>query len=250
MIILKSQEEIEKMTRACRIVGSTLAFLRDKIQPGLTTRQIDRFADEYIRAADAVPAFKGYRGYPATICASVNSEVIHGIPSGRILEEGDILGVDLGAYKDGFYGDAAFTFPLGRISSKAERLLKVAEEALYKGIQKAIQGNRVSDISHSIQRHAENNGYSVVRAFVGHGIGRDLHEDPQIPNFGPPNRGPRLKAGMTLAIEPMVNEGGFEVVVMDDGWTAVTMDGGLSAHFEHTILVTGGEPKILTEMNE
>jgi methionyl aminopeptidase len=250
MIILKSQEEIEKMTRACRIVGSTLAFLRDKIQPGLTTRQIDRFADEYIRAADAVPAFKGYRGYPATICASVNSEVIHGIPSGRILEEGDILGVDLGAYKDGFYGDAAFTFPLGRISSKAERLLKVAEEALYKGIQKAIQGNRISDISHSIQRHAENNGYSVVRAFVGHGIGRDLHEDPQIPNFGPPNRGPRLKAGMTLAIEPMVNEGGFEVVVMDDGWTAVTMDGGLSAHFEHTILVTGGEPKILTEMNE
>jgi len=250
MIILKSQEEIEKMTRACRIVGSTLAFLRDKIQPGLTTRQIDRFADEYIKAADALPAFKGYRGYPATICASVNSEVIHGIPSDRILEEGDILGVDLGAYKDGFYGDAAFTFPLGRISSKAERLLKVAEEALYKGIQKAIQGNRVSDISHSIQRHAENNGYSVVRAFVGHGIGRDLHEDPQIPNFGPPNRGPRLKAGMTLAIEPMVNEGGFEVVVMDDGWTAVTMDGGLSAHFEHTILVTGGEPKILTEMNE
>lgn len=249
MIILKSQEEIEKMSRACRIVGSTLAFLRDKIQPGLTTRQIDRFADEYIRAADATPAFKGYRGYPATICASVNSEVIHGIPSDRILEEGDILGVDLGAYKDGFYGDAAFTFPLGRISSKAERLLKVAEESLYKGIQKAIPGNRVSDISHSIQRHAENNGYSVVRAFVGHGIGRDLHEDPQIPNFGPPNRGPRLKAGMTLAIEPMVNEGGFEVVIMDDGWTAVTMDGRLSAHFEHTILVTSAEPKILTEMN-
>jgi len=249
MIILKSQEEIEKMCRACRIVGSTLAFLRDKIQPGLTTRQIDQFADEYIRSADAIPAFKGYRGYPATICASVNSEVIHGIPSDRILEEGDILGVDLGAYKDGFYGDAAYTFPLGRISSKAERPLKVAEEALYKGIQKAIQGNRVSDISHSIQRHAENNGYSVVRAFVGHGIGRDLHEDPQIPNFGPPNRGPRLKAGMTLAIEPMVNEGGFEVVIMDDGWTAVTMDGGLSAHFEHTILVTSSEPKILTEMN-
>ena len=249
MIILKSQEEIEKMFRACRIVGSTLAFLRDKIQPGLTTRQIDRFADEYIRAADAIPAFKGYRGYPATICASVNSEVIHGIPSDRILEEGDILGVDLGAYKDGFYGDAAFTFPLGRISSKAERLLKVAEESLYKGIQKAIEGNRVSDISHAIQRHAENNGYSVVRAFVGHGIGRDLHEDPQIPNFGPPNRGPRLKAGMALAIEPMVNEGGFEVVIMDDGWTAVTMDGRLSAHFEHTILVTSAEPKILTEMN-
>ena len=249
MIILKSQEEIEKMSRACSIVGSTLAFLRDKIQPGLTTRQIDRFADEYIRAADAIPAFKGYRGYPATICASVNSEVIHGIPSDRILEEGDILGVDLGAYKDGFYGDAAFTFPLGRIGSKAERLLKVAEEALYKGIQKAIQGNRVSDISHAIQRHSENNGYSVVRAFVGHGIGRDLHEDPQIPNFGPPNRGPRLKAGMTLAIEPMVNEGGFEVVIMDDGWTAVTMDGRLSAHFEHTILVTSAEPKILTEIN-
>jgi len=248
MIILKSQEEIEKMSRACRIVGETLAFLRDKIRPGVTTRQIDRFADEYIRTADAMPAFKGYRGYPATICASVNSEVIHGIPSERILEEGDILGVDLGAYKDGFYGDAAFTFPLGRISSEAERLLKVTEEALYKGIRQAIEGNRVSDISHSIQRHAENNGYSVVRAFVGHGIGRDLHEDPQIPNFGPPNRGPRLKAGMTLAIEPMVNDGGHEVMILDDGWTAVTLDGGLSAHFEHTILITDDEPKILTEM--
>ncbi|HMK50285.1 MAG TPA: type I methionyl aminopeptidase [Thermodesulfovibrionales bacterium] len=248
MIILKSQEEIEKMSRACRIVGETLAFLRDKIRPGVTTRQIDRFADEYIRTADAMPAFKGYRGYPATICASVNSEVIHGIPSDRILEEGDILGVDLGAYKDGFYGDAAFTFPLGKISSEAERLLKVTEEALYKGIRQAIEGNRVSDISHSIQRHAENNGYSVVRAFVGHGIGRDLHEDPQIPNFGPPNRGPRLKAGMTLAIEPMVNDGGHEVMILDDGWTAVTLDGGLSAHFEHTILITDDEPKILTEM--
>jgi methionyl aminopeptidase len=249
MIILKSQEEIEKMTRACRIVGSTLAFLRDKIQPGLTTRQIDRFADEHIKDADAIPAFKGYRGYPATICASVNSEVIHGIPSDRVLEEGDILGVDLGVYKDGFYGDAAYTFPVGQINTAAERLLKVTEESLYKGIRKAIPGSRISDISHSIQRHAENNGYSVVRAFVGHGIGRDLHEDPQIPNFGPPNRGPRLKAGMTLAIEPMVNEGGYEVVIMDDGWTAVTMDGGLSAHFEHTILVTTEEPMILTEMN-
>jgi methionyl aminopeptidase len=249
MIILKSQEEIEKITRACRIVGRTLAFLKDKIKPGLSTIQIDRFADDYIRDNAAIPAFKGYRGYPANICASVNNEVIHGIPSDRVLDEGDILGVDLGVYKEGFYGDAAYTFPVGEINSEAERLLKVTEESLYKGIKKARLGNRVSDISHSIQKHVEANGYTVVRAFVGHGIGRDLHEDPQIPNFGPPNRGPRLQSGMTLAIEPMVNVGGHEVVIMDDGWTAVTMDGKLSAHFEHTILVTADEPKILTLLN-
>ena len=247
MIILKSQEEIEKITRACRIVGGTLAFLKDKIKPGLTTIQIDRFADDYIRDNDAMPAFKGYRGYPANICASVNNEVIHGIPSDRVLDEGDILGVDLGVYKDGFYGDAAYTFPVGEINDEAERLLKVTEESLYKGIKKARLGNRVSDISYSIQKHVEANGYTVVRAFVGHGIGRHLQEEPQIPNYGLPGRGLKLKAGMVLAVEPMVNMGGAGVKILEDGWTAVTQDGSLSAHFEHTVSITQGEPVILTE---
>jgi methionyl aminopeptidase len=249
MIILKSQEEINKMAEACLIVAKTLDYLKDMVNPGITTREIERFADDYISSNNAVSAFKGYRGYPASICTSVNNEVIHGIPSHRVLEEGDILGIDLGVYKDGFYGDAAHTFPVGKIYKDAERLLKVTEESLYLGIRNAREGNRISDISCAIQNHAESNGFSVVRAFVGHGIGRNLHEDPQIPNFGMPGRGPRLRAGMTLAIEPMVNEGGYEVVILDDEWTAVTMDGGLSAHFEHTILVTSDEPKILTKIN-
>jgi len=219
------------------------------VKPGVTTREIERSADDYIRSNSAISAFKGYRGYPASICTSVNDEVIHGIPSQRVLEEGDILGIDLGVYKEGFYGDAAHTFPVGKIHKDAERLLRVAEDALYLGIQSAREGNRISDISCSIQKHVESNGFSVVRAFVGHGIGRDLHEDPQVPNFGMPGRGPRLQAGMTLAIEPMVNEGGHEVVVLDDEWTAVTADGGLSAHFEHTILVTPADPVILTKIN-
>ena len=249
MIILKSQEEIEKMAGACLIVAKTLDRLRDMVKPGTTTREIEGFADDYIRSNNAVSAFKGYRGYPASICTSVNNEVIHGIPSERVLEEGDILGVDLGVYKDGFYGDAAHTFPVGEVRKDAERLLKVAEESLYLGIKNAREGNRISDISYSIQKHAESHGFSVVRAFVGHGIGRNLHEDPQVPNFGLPGRGPRLRSGMTLAIEPMVNDGGHEVVVLDDDWTAVTLDGGLSAHFEHTILVTSDEPRILTKIN-
>jgi methionyl aminopeptidase len=249
MIILKSPEEIEKMTQACQVVAKTLVFLKDKVKPGISTKQLEQIAEEYIRDNNAIPAFKGYKGYPASICASVNEEVIHGIPTERILEEGDILGIDLGVYKDGFFGDAAHTFPVGKIDPEAERLIKITEESLYIGIDKAQVGNRISDISHSIQRHIELNGFSVVRAFVGHGIGRDLHEDPQIPNFGDPGRGPRLKPGMTLAIEPMVNEGGYEVVVLDDGWTAVTMDGKLSAHCEHTILITSSSPKILTLLN-
>jgi len=249
MIILKSQEEIDKMAEACLIVAKTLDCLRDMVKPGVTTREIERFADDYIRSNSAISAFKGYRGYPASICTSVNDEVIHGIPSQRVLEEGDILGIDLGVYKEGFYGDAARTFPVGKIHKDAERLLRVAEDALYLGIQSAREGNRISDISCSIQKHVESNGFSVVRAFVGHGIGRNLHEDPQVPNFGMPGRGPRLQAGMTLAIEPMVNEGGHEVVVLDDEWTAVTADGGLSAHFEHTILVTPVDPVILTKIN-
>jgi len=248
MIILKSQEEIEKIALSCRIVAKTLDYLRDKVNPGITTREIERLAEDFIRANNAMPAFKGYRGYPASICASVNNEVIHGIPSNRVLEEGDILGIDLGVYKDGFYGDAAYTFPVGKVDSEVERLLRVTEESLNIGIEKAREDNRVSDISYSIQKHIEANGFSVVRAFVGHGIGRNLHEDPQIPNFGSPGRGPRLRSGMTLAIEPMVNEGGHEVVVIDDGWTAITLDGKLSAHFEHTILVTSDKPRILTKI--
>lgn len=248
MIILKSPEEVEKIAHSCHIVSKTLDYLRNMVRPGISTGKIGDSADEYIRSHNAVPAFKGYRGYPGSICTSVNNEVIHGIPSDRTIEEGDILGIDLGVYKDGFYGDAACTFPVGKIDAKAERLLRVTEESLYAGIENAREGRRISDISYAIQAHIESNGFSVVRAFVGHGIGRDLHEDPQIPNFGTPGRGPRLRKGMTLAIEPMVNEGGHEVVILDDGWTAVTLDGKLSAHFEHTILVTSDAPRILTKI--
>lgn len=248
MIILKSSEEIKRIAQSCDIVARTLNAIKAKVKPGITTAEIESFADAYIRAKNAVPAFKGYRGYPASICTSVNNEVIHGIPSARVLKEGDIMGVDLGVYKDGFYGDAAYTFPVGKIRPEIERLLKVTEESLYIGIENARAGNRVSDISYSIQRHVESNGFSVVRAFVGHGVGSELHEEPQVPNFGPPGRGPRLRPGMTLAIEPMVNEGGYEVLILDDGWTAITTDGKLSAHFEHTVLVTLNEPRILTKI--
>jgi methionyl aminopeptidase len=246
MIILKSQEEIEQIAQSCRIVAMTLEAVKAIIRPGMTTEELDQYADDFIRKHDAIPAFKGYRGYPASICASINHEVIHGIPSRRELKEGDILSIDLGVYKDGFYGDAAYTFPIGKISPDAEKLLRVTEEALYLGIEHARSDERVSDISNAIQTYVESNGFSVVRAFVGHGIGRDLHEDPHVPNFGRPGRGPRLQPGMTLAIEPMVNEGDYDVVILDDGWTAITKDGKLSAHFEHTILITSEKPRILT----
>lgn len=249
MIILKSPEEVEKMTQSCLVVAKALDYLKDMVTPGVSTSELEQFADAYIRSNNAVPAFKGYRGYPASICTSINNEVIHGIPSDRVLEEGDIVGIDLGVYKDGFYGDAASTFAVGKITPDAEKLLQITEESLYLGIEYARKNNRVSDISHAIQKHIESNGFSVVRAFVGHGIGRDLHEDPQVPNFGLPGRGPRLRSGITLAIEPMVNAGRHEVVVLDDGWTAVTMDGTLSAHFEHTILVTEDQPRILTKIH-
>jgi methionyl aminopeptidase len=249
MIILKSQEEIERISRACNIVAKTLYAIKDILKPGITTKEIDNFADKFIRTSDAIPAFKGYRGYPASICTSINNEVIHGIPSDRKLNKGDILSIDLGVIKDSFYGDAAYTFPVDEIDADAKRLLQVTEEALYIGIEHARINNRVYDISHSIQSYVESNGFSVVRAFVGHGIGRDLHEEPQIPNYGFPGHGPRLRAGMTLAIEPMVNQGGHEVVILDDGWTAVTKDNRLSAHFEHTILITSNEPRILTKIN-
>jgi methionyl aminopeptidase len=247
MIILKSLQEIEKIGRAGLIVADLLSALRGLVRPGETTLALDEFAEEYIRSAGAKPAFKGYRGYPRTLCTSVNDQVVHGIPSKNVvLRSGDIISIDVGAVVDGFYGDAAITVPVGAAGPEAQRLIRVTEEALALGIAEARPGSRVFDISHAIQRHAEAHGYSVVREFVGHGIGRGLHEDPQVPNFGERGRGPRLQAGMVLAIEPMINQGGSKTVVKDDQWTAVTEDGSLSAHFEHTVAVLEDGPRILT----
>jgi methionyl aminopeptidase len=247
VIVCKSPAEIDRMRAANRLVAEVLAELRGATAPGVTTADLDRLAETRIRAAGGIPAFKGYRGYPATICASVNDQVIHGIPSGRALVAGDVLSIDVGALLDGFFGDAAVTVPVGAVSGDAARLLRVTEEALYRAIAEARVGNRVSDISHAVQQHVEAHGYSVVREFVGHGIGQSMHEEPQIPNFGEPGRGPRLAEGMVLAIEPMVNEGLPAVRVLDDGWTAVTKDGSLSAHFEHTVAVTRAGPLVLTD---
>jgi methionyl aminopeptidase len=248
MIILKSFQEIEKIRKACLVVAEVLEHIRNEIRPGKSTQDLDEFAERFILAAGAKPAFKGYRGYPKTLCTSVNNEIIHGIPSKAVvLKQGDIISVDVGAIVEGFYGDAALTFPVGEISPEAERLARVTEESLYRGIEQARVGNRLYDISHAVQRHVESHGYSVVRDFVGHGIGRNMHEDPQIPNFGPPGQGPRIKSGMVFAIEPMVNMGGSATVVTEDGWTAVTVDGSLSAHFEHTIAVMPDGPLILTK---
>lgn len=248
MIILKSLQEIEKIRKACLVVADALEGIREAVQPGKSTQDIDDVAERIIINAGAKPAFKGYRGYPKTVCTSVNNEVIHGIPSKEVfLHEGDIVSVDVGAIVEGFYGDAAITLPVGAIIPEADRLIHVTEEALQRGIEQARPGSRLYDISHAVQSHVESHGYSVVREFVGHGIGRNLHEDPQIPNFGPQGQGPRLKSGMVLAIEPMVNRGGSATVVKDDGWTAVTADGSLSAHFEHTIAVMPDGPWILTK---
>lgn len=235
------------MAMAGSMVGEILESLKGMIHAGITTREIEQYADERIRALGGKPAFKGYRGYPASICTSVNDEVVHGIPSLRRLKDGDIVSIDLGVYYDGFYGDGAVTFPVGAVDGKTAALLQITEEALHRGIANAREGKRVSDISHAIQSHVENHGFSVVRTFVGHGIGRELHEEPQIPNYGAPGKGPRLKAGMTLAIEPMVNAGTCEIRILGDGWTAVASDGRKSAHFEHTVLVTAGDPRILTK---
>ena len=249
MIILKTQDEIGVMAKASKLVAETLQALKREVRPGVATEDLDRLAEEFIRARGGVPAFKGYRNYPKTLCASVNDEVVHGIPSKRVLKEGDIVGLDLGAIVDGFYGDSAVTVPVGAIHSRTAELLRVTEEALYEGIERAIVGNRLSDISHAIQRHAEAAGFSVVTDFVGHGIGRQLHEEPQIPNYGKPGQGPRLQVGMVLAIEPMINVGGSAVRVLEDQWTAVTRDGSLSAHFEHTIAIqASGPPRILTKL--
>ncbi len=249
MVILKSQPEIRKIGDACRIVAEILAGLKSHVAAGMSTSDIESFVDEEIRKRKgAVAAFRGYRGYPSSVCVSVNDQVIHGIPSKSArLKSGDIVGVDLGVVLDGYYGDAAISIPVGTVRAEATRLLEATEKALLLGIEKAVLGNRIGDISSAIQQHVEANGYSVVRAFVGHGVGRSLHEDPQVPNFGRSGQGLRLKEGMTLAIEPMVNAGGYDVRILDDGWTAVTSDGSLSAHFEHTIAVTKQGPKILTK---
>ena len=247
MIILKSLQEIEKIRSASLIVADALDGIREMVRPGVNTLALDEFAEKFILSAGGKPAFKGYRGYPGSLCTSVNNQVVHGIPSQDvILKEGDIISLDLGAIVDGFYGDAAITLPVGRISPEAERLVTVTEESLSQGIAAATTGNRLYDISHAVQQHAESRGFSVVRDFVGHGIGRSLHEDPQIPNFGERDRGPRLRSGMVFAIEPMVNAGGSATMITEDGWTAVTADGSFSAHFEHTVAVMPEGPWILT----
>lgn len=246
MIILKSKHEIATMRAASRIVAEVLRELTQAARPGISTLELDTIAEHGIRKRGGIPAFKGYRGFPKSLCVSVNEQVVHGIPSKRRLKEGDIVGLDLGAIWDGYYGDAAVTVPVGRIAPEAEDLLAVAEASLYVGIKQARSGNYLSDISHAVQTYAESHGYNVVRVFVGHGIGTALHEEPQVPNFGPPSRGPRLKEGLVLAIEPMVNTGCAEVEILDDGWTVVTADGQLSAHFEHTVAITENGPEILT----
>ncbi len=235
------------MARAGRIVADILESLKGMIRMGVTTKELDDYADSRIKAQGGTPAFKGYRGYPASICASINEQVVHGIPSQRRLKDGDIISIDLGVYYEGFYGDGALTLPVGPIAKEDAELIRITEEALYRGIGMAAEGNRLFDISDAIQRHVEGHGFSVVRLFVGHGIGRELHEEPQVPNYGSPGQGPRLREGMTLAIEPMVNAGSPEVRILDDGWTAVTADNRKSAHFEHTVVITGSGPRILTK---
>jgi methionyl aminopeptidase len=242
MIILKTPAEIEIMAEASRVVAEVLEIVRKEVRSGISTDDLDRLAEKEIRARGATPAFKGYRNYPKTLCASVNEQVVHGIPSGRKLKDGDIIGLDLGAIVGGFYGDSAVTVAVGRVSEKIATLVQVTEESLYLGIEQAVVGKRLTDISHAVQRHIESAGYSVVTEFVGHGIGRHLHEEPQVPNYGKPGQGPRLQSGMVLAIEPMVNMGGSAVRVLEDRWTAVTADGSLSAHFEHTIAIQPSGP--------
>jgi len=247
MIVCRSATELERMREAGRLVGEVLTELATLIAPGVTTADLDVAAEQRIVRAGATPAFKGYHGYPATICASINDEVIHGIPSGRrVLNEGDVISIDVGAALGGYFGDSAMTLPVGQVSEEAARLLRVTEESLYKAIESVRPGGRISDIGHAVQCHVEAHGFSVVREFVGHGIGQQMHEDPQVPNYGEPGHGPRLAEGMVLAIEPMVNAGRPAVKVLADGWTAVTRDGSLSAHFEHTVAVTADGPWILT----
>jgi methionyl aminopeptidase len=248
MIVSKSKHELDLMREAGRIVAMTHRELAKAIRPGITTKELDQIADDFIRSQGASPSFKGYHGYPASICTSVNEELVHGIPGSRVLHEGDIISIDIGAYKNGYHGDSAWTYAVGQISDEAARLLQVTEESLYKGIEQATTSNRLTDISHAIQTYVEAQGFSIVRDYVGHGIGREMHEDPQVPNFGPPGRGPRLKSGMVLAIEPMVNAGAYHVRTLTDHWTVVTVDNKYAAHFEHTVAITDEGPEILTRL--
>ena len=247
MIVLKSAREIALMRRAGHILAGVVERLRASVRPGMSTLDIDEDVEAYIHREGAAPAFKGYRGFPATVCVSINEEVVHGIPSPRRkIHEGDIVGLDLGCIVEGYYADCAFTLPVGPVPADVQKLLDVTRESLDRAIQECRPERRLSDVSHAVQSHVEAHGLSIVRAFVGHGIGRALHEEPQIPNFGDPGRGPQLRAGMVLAIEPMVTMGSWEVRILDDGWTAVTQDGSLAAHFEHTVAVTENGPEVLT----
>lgn len=249
MVILKLPEEIEKARASNRIVAEVLNRISEKVKPGVRTKDLDKLAEDIVQKRGAKPAFKGYRGFPHALCTSINEVVVHGMPSERVLVEGDIIGLDFGVYYRGFFGDATITLPVGKVSGKALRLIEVTEKSLYKGIEEATKGNRLGAISAAVQTTVESAGFSVVRDYVGHGVGKNLHEDPQIPNFGKKDRGIELKSGMILAIEPMVNEKTFEVKVLPDGWTVVTADGGLSAHFEHSVAITDDGPDILSKLN-
>jgi methionyl aminopeptidase len=246
MISIKSPREIELMRTAGIIVAEAHELLKEVIKPGITTLELDTIAERHIRKSGGIPAFKGYNGFPASICASINEQVVHGIPGPIELKDGDIIGIDIGAIYNGYNSDAARTHGVGSIDSELQRLIKVTEESFFKGIEFAVTGNRLSDISHAIQKHVESNGFSVVRDFVGHGIGKMMHEEPQIPNYGPPGKGPRLVPGMCLAVEPMVNQGRYSVKILSNGWTVVTTDRKPSAHYENTIVITNDKPEILT----
>ena len=246
MIAIKNEHELQSMRQACKITAAARALAGEMVRPGVTTKQIDKAVHDYIVSQGAKPSFLGYGGFPGSACVSVNEVVIHGIPGGYVLKDGDIVSVDVGAYYKGFHGDCAATFACGTISQETQRLIDVTRQSFFEGIKYAKRGYRVSDISHAVQKHVESNGFSVVRTFVGHGVGAQLHEEPEVPNFGAPGRGPRLLPGMTLAIEPMVNMGTHEVRVLKDRWTTVTADGKLAAHYENTVLITDGEPEILT----
>lgn len=247
MIICKTERELEIMREAGRIVALTHEELKKYIIPGITTKELDNIAEKTIRSYNAIPSFKGYNGFPGSICASVNDQLVHGIPSERVLREGDIISIDIGAKYNGYHGDSAWTYAVGTIDDNTKKLLEVTEDSLYKGLDEAKAGVRLSNISHAIQTYVEANGFSIVREYVGHGVGQDLHEDPQIPHYGPPNKGPRLKPGMVLAVEPMVNAGTRYVKTLSDNWTVVTVDGKMCAHFEHTIAITETGFEILTK---
>jgi len=251
VIFIKIKKEIDYIRVSCRIVAETLQLLKSNVKPGITTLELDQIAEDYIRSNNAIPAFKGYSqggapGFPGSICASIDDEVVHGIPGKRVLRDGEIISIDIGVLKNNFYGDAALTVPVGKISDEKKKLLEITEQSLIRGIQQAIANNRVHDISNAVQKYVEDNGFSVVRDLCGHGVGKFLHEDPSIPNFGRKGTGAKLKNGMTLAIEPMINAGRYDVKTANDGWTVLTSDGSTSAHFEHTILVNNNSPEILT----